>query len=149
WAQFNGNFLATLIAGIIASILLLVRPITWALEHEPVLIWAFFFGLIAASVFVCGKLVRKWGAAPVIWLLIGAAIAIFIGLVKPATVAGGLPFFFLAGALAICAMILPGISGSFILLLLGAYAPVMEAIKTFDLPIILVFVLGCIGGLMA
>ncbi len=149
WAQFNGNFLATLIAGIVASILLLVRPITWALEHEPVLIWAFFFGLIAASVFVCGRLVRKWGASPAIMLLIGAAIAIWIGLVKPATVAGGLPFFFLAGAIAICAMILPGISGSFILLLLGAYAPVMEAIKTFDLPIILVFVLGCIGGLMA
>lgn len=149
WRQVNGDFLATLVAGIGTSIVLLVRPITWALKEHPVLIWAFFFGLIATSVWLCGKLVRRWGAGPGIGLLIGAAIALFIGLAEPGTASDALPFYFMAGAIAICAMILPGISGSFILLLLGAYLPVMTAIKGLDLPVIIVFGAGCLFGLMA
>ncbi|MDQ3100071.1 MAG: DUF368 domain-containing protein [Bacteroidota bacterium] len=149
WRQFNGNFLATLLAGIFTSILLLVRPITWALENEPVLIWSFFFGLIVASVYLCGKLVKHWTALPWVGLLIGTIVAVVIGLMKAAPPTDSLIFFFFAGSVAICAMILPGISGSFILLLLGAYGPVMAALKSFDLPIILVFALGCLAGLMA
>lgn len=149
WRQFNGNFLATLLAGIFTSILLLVRPITWALENEPVLIWSFFFGLIAASVYLCGKLVKNWSALPWVGLLIGTVVAVVIGLLKAAPPTDSLIFFFFAGSIAICAMILPGISGSFVLLLLGAYGPVMAAVKGFDLPVILVFVLGCLAGLMA
>ncbi len=149
WKQINGDFLATLLAGIISSVLLLVRPITWALQHQPVLIWSFFFGLIAASVLVCGRLVRNWQLGPLIGLLLGTALAVAIGLMSVGSGSESLVFFFFAGALAICAMILPGISGSFILLLLGAYLPVMTALKALDLPIIVVFSAGCLFGLMA
>ncbi len=149
WEQVNGNFLATLLAGIFTSVLLLVRPITWALHHEPVLIWSFFFGLIAASVFLCGKLVRNWNVGPWIGLVLGTAFAVAIGLMSAGSGSTSLIFFFFAGAIAICAMILPGISGSFILLLLGAYLPVMTALKTMDLPIVAVFAFGCLFGLMA
>lgn len=148
WRTMNGGFLLTLVAGIFTSVLLLVRPITWALQHKPVLLWSFFFGLIAASVWLCGKMVRRWGVGPVIGLLIGTAIAVAIGMAHAGQGQESLWFFFLAGSIAICAMILPGISGSFILLLLGAYAPVMAAIKGFDLRIIVVFGAGCVAGLM-
>ncbi len=149
WRQFNGDLLATLLAGIITSVVLLVRPITWALEHQPVLIWAFFFGLIAASVYLCGALVKKWNTTPLVGLFAGTAVAVIIGLMQAAPAQNSMLFFFFAGSIAICAMILPGISGSFILLLLGAYAPVMAAIKGLDIPIILIFGGGCLAGLMA
>ncbi len=149
WRQINGDFLITLLAGIATGVLLLVRPITWALVHQPVMIWSFFFGLIVASVYLCGMLVRRWSVAPVVGLVIGTAIAFMIGMMNAAPTAGGLGFFFFAGMLAICAMILPGISGSFILLLLGAYSPVMEAIKEIDIAVIAVFGTGCVLGLMA
>lgn len=149
WRQINGDFLITLLAGIVTSILLLVRPITWSLKHHPVLIWSFFFGLIAVSVWLCGKLVKRWSPAPVVGMLMGTAIAVWIGVLEPGNASTSLAFYFGAGAVAICAMILPGISGSFILLLLGAYLPVMTAIKTFDLPVVTVFATGCLFGLMA
>lgn len=149
WKQINGDFLVTLLAGIATSILLLVRPITWAIAHHPVLIWSFFFGLIVASVWLCGKLVKQWSVGPVIGLVIGTAIAVVIGVVNAGTGSDSLLFVFFSGAIAICAMILPGISGSFILLLMGMYLPVMTALKTFDIPIIVVFATGCLLGLMA
>jgi len=149
WRQVNGGFLLTLVAGIVTSVLLLVRPITWALDHHPVLIWSFFFGLIAASVPLCGTLVRRWTLAPLVGLALGTGLAGAVGMLGEGSAPDSLPFYFLAGAVAICAMILPGISGSFILLLLGAYAPVMAALKGFDLPVIAVFVAGCATGLMA
>lgn len=149
WRQINGRFLVTLLAGIVSSVLLLVRPITWLLQEQPVLIWSFFFGLIAASVYVCGRKVRAWSFGPVAGFVFGTGAALFVGMSQAGTGGDGLPFFFMAGAIAICAMILPGISGSFILLLLGAYGPVMAAIKGFDLPVIAVFGAGCLVGLMA
>ncbi len=149
WRQVNGTFLVTLLAGIGTSIVLLVRPITWAIAHQPVLIWSFFFGLVAASVWLCGKQVRRWSASPVLGLLVGTAAAGAIAFTGGGTAPDHLAFYFFAGAIAICAMILPGISGSFILLLMGAYAPVMAAIKTFDLALISVFAAGCLLGLMA
>jgi putative membrane protein len=147
WLQVNGTFLVTLLAGIATSIVLLVRPITWALEHHPVLIWSFFFGLVAASVFICGRKVRRWAVLPIAGLLVGAAASAAISFSGVATAPDSLAFYFMAGAIAICAMILPGISGSFILLLMGAYMPVMNAIKTFDLAMIGVFAAGCVVGL--
>ncbi len=149
WRQINGNFLVTLLAGIATSIVLLVRPITWMLKNEPVLLWSFFFGLIGASVWLCGRLVRKWTVGPFIGFLIGTCAAIAVGLLNASPGSDGPLFFFLAGSVAICAMILPGISGSFILLLLGAYGPVLNAVKEFDLSIIVVFAAGCVVGLMA
>ena len=149
WKQVNGNFLATLLAGIATSILLLVRPITWAMEHEAVLLWSFFFGLVAASVWLCGRLVRAWSVGPFIGMVLGTVAAVAVGVMSAGTGSTSLWFYFVAGAIAICAMILPGISGSFILLLLGAYGPVMNALKGFDIPIIAVFIAGCLAGLMA
>lgn len=149
WRQFNGGFLLTLVAGIASSILLLVRPITWALEHEPVLLWSFFFGLIAASVWLCGKLVKQWSLAPWMGIAVGTSAAVAVGVMQAGTGSDSLLFYFAAGAIAICAMILPGISGSFILLLMGAYGPVMSALKGFDIPVIAVFITGCVAGLMA
>lgn len=149
WRQVDGGFLLTLGCGIVASVLLLARPVTWLLEHQPVLIWSFFFGLIAASVVLCGKRVRHWSPGPVLGLAAGTALAWTVGVLQPATAPESLVYYFLAGALAICAMILPGISGSFILLLLGAYLPVMQAIKSLDLVVIAVFGAGCVTGLMA
>lgn len=149
WKQVNGNFLATLLAGIATSILLLVRPITWAMEHEAVLLWSFFFGLVAASVWLCGRLVRAWSAGPFIGAVLGTVAAVAVGVMSAGSGSTSLWFYFVAGAIAICAMILPGISGSFILLLLGAYGPVMNALKGFDIPIIAVFIAGCVAGLMA
>ena len=149
WRQVNGDFLATLLAGIGTSLLLLVRPITWAIVHHPVLIWSFFFGLIVASVWLCGKLVKQWSLGPFVGLAIGTAIAVLIGVLNAGTGSDSLLFVFFSGAIAICAMILPGISGSFILLLMGMYLPVMNALKTFDVPVIVVFASGCLIGLMA
>ncbi|HPQ57441.1 MAG TPA: DUF368 domain-containing protein [Flavobacteriales bacterium] len=149
WRQFNGGFLLTLVAGIATSVLLLVRPITWLLEHQPVLIWSFFFGLIAASVLVCGRLVRHWTVGPLVGLVLGAGAAYAVGVLHAGNGSDSLWFYFLAGAIAICAMILPGISGSFILLLLGAYGPVMEAVKSFDLVVVGTVGLGAILGLMS
>lgn len=148
WRQINGTFLLTLLAGIGTSVVLLVRPITWALEHEPVLIWSFFFGLVFASVYICGRKVRRWNVASVVGFLVGTAAAGVIAFLGVATAPDSYLFYLMAGAVAICAMILPGISGSFILLLMGAYGPVMNAIKTFDLGLIAVFGAGCILGLM-
>lgn len=149
WRQVDGGFLATLLAGIATSVLLLVRPITWLLEHQPVLIWSFFFGLIAASVWLCGRLVRRWSLGPVAGLVLGTAVAGAISVLQPGSGPEHLLYFFFAGAIAICAMILPGISGSFILLLLGAYLPVMQAIKGLDVVVVTVFAAGCACGLMA
>jgi putative membrane protein len=149
WRQLNGDFLVTLLAGIGTSILLLVRPITWAIVHQPVLIWSFFFGLIAASVWLCGRLVKHWSLGPIIGLLIGTAIAVVIGVLNAGTGSDSYLFLFFSGAIAICAMILPGISGSFILLLMGMYLPVMSALKSFDIPVIVIFAAGCLFGLMA
>jgi putative membrane protein len=147
WVQVNATFLVTLLAGIGTSIVLLVRPITWALEHHPVLMWSFFFGLVAASVLICGKKVRRWSVGSIVGLLVGTAASAAIAFLGVATAPDSLAFYFMAGAIAICAMILPGISGSFILLLMGAYTPVMNAIKTFDLAMIGVFAAGCVTGL--
>ncbi len=149
WQQINGDFLATLLTGIVTSILLLVRPITWAIAHHPVLIWSFFFGLIAASVWLCGRLVKHWSIGPFLGLLVGTAIAVIIGLLNAGTGSDSYLFLFFSGALAICAMILPGISGSFILLLLGMYLPVMTGLRSFNVPLILIFASGCLFGLMA
>lgn len=149
WRQVNGGFLVTLLAGILTSVVLLVRPITWLIDHRPVLIWSFFFGLILGSILLMGRQVRHWTLGVIAGAVVGTLTAWFIGAAQAGQGGESLAFFFMAGAIAICAMILPGISGSFILLLLGAYAPVMDAIRSFDVRVVAVFGAGCIMGLMA
>lgn len=147
WKAVNGNFLLALVTGIAISIFSLAKLITWLLETHPILVWSFFFGLVLASTWFVSKDIRKWDWKTILCFLIGAAIALFITIATPAETPNGLWFIFLSGAIAICAMILPGISGSFILVLLGKYYYIMDAVKSFDIPIMLVFICGAAIGI--
>ena len=126
----------------------LARGISWLLENHPVPLWAFFFGLILASALVLIRQVPAWTFLRSLWLVIGTGVALTIALSPIVGFAGGLTGVFLAGFIAICAMILPGISGSFILVLLGMYATILAAITQFDLTVLVVFAAGAGSGLM-
>lgn len=149
WQHINGNFLITLGAGIAVSILSLSRLVLWLLEHQPILLWSFFFGLILASIWSVGKNIKKWQPGRVSMFAIGAFIAWWITSVSPASTPETWWFIMLSGAVAICAMILPGISGSFILLLLGKYKFILGAIKALNIKVIAVFSIGMAGGILA
>ena len=142
WEHVNGRFLLALLLGIATSIFSLARVISWVLQHYPVPLWAFFFGLILASALVLLRQVGQWNAGRVLSLLVGAAVALTIALSPAASLNVGLAGVFLSGFLAICAMILPGISGSFILVLLGMYSTVLVAVKSLDLLFLAVFAVG-------
>ncbi len=149
WQHINGNFLLAVFSGILLSIFSLARIISWLLEVYPKLVWAFFFGLIIASALHVGKKIDRWSTGPIISLILGAAIAAFITIATPATTPESWWFIFLSGSIAICAMILPGISGSFILLLLGKYEYMLNVIKNFDIATILIFAMGCVVGIIS
>ena len=148
WQHVNGGFLLALLLGIATSIFSLARLISWVLEHHPVPLWAFFFGLILASAVVLLRQIEGWTPARVLCLLAGAGAAGWIAFAPTASLDAGLVGVFLSGFLAICAMILPGISGSFILVLLGMYGTVLAAVKSLDLLFLLVFILGAGAGLL-
>ncbi len=150
WTQLNGNFLAALFIGIGISIISLAKAIKWMLENEPVMLWSFFFGLVLASIIYVGKQITKWNVGVFLVLVFGAAIAYYITTLTPMISENSSPWFlFFAGALAICAMILPGISGAFILVLMGAYKPVLEAVNSRDIFTIAIVGLGAIVGLLS
>tara|TARA_R110001592_G_scaffold120589_1_gene325169 strand:+ start:15850 stop:16767 length:918 start_codon:yes stop_codon:yes gene_type:complete len=149
WNHVNGNFLVALLLGIGISIASLAKLITYLLTHHDILLWSFFFGLIISSIYLVGKTIKKWDAKKIIALLIGTAIAFYITILPPMENPDALWFVFLSGAIAICAMILPGISGSFILLLLGSYELVLSAIRDVKLSVIAVFGVGCVVGLLS
>ncbi len=149
WKQVNGNFLFALLTGIGISVVSLAKLLSWLLEHQPILLWSFFFGLVVASIIFVGKQVQKWHIQTIVSLLIGAVIAFFITQLQPVTGANPTAFYLiLSGALAISAMILPGISGSFILVLLGSYHVVLNAVHQRELKTIALFGLGAIVGLL-
>ncbi|MEH6588704.1 MAG: DUF368 domain-containing protein [Halioglobus sp.] len=148
WQHVDGGFMLALLAGIACSILTLARLVSWLLETHPVPLWAFFFGLILASALVLLRQVDSWHASRLLALILGVAVAVGIALAPITGLPTGLSMVFLSGFLAICAMILPGISGSFILVLLGMYSTVLAALKSFDLMFILVFALGAVAGLL-
>ena len=148
WEQVNGHFLLPLLLGVVTSIFSLAQLVSWILTHYPVPLWAFFFGLILASALVLLQSVQQWRATRMLCLVVGTAIALSIALSPSVGLEMGYGGVFLAAFLAICAMILPGISGSFILVLLGMYSAVLLAIKSLDLTFILVFMAGAICGLM-
>lgn len=145
----NGKFLLSLFAGIIISVFSLARLMKYLLEFHPIPLWSFFFGLILASAIYILKGLDKWSVQNIISLLVGVACAAFICLASPAQTPDALWFVFLSGAIAICAMILPGISGSFILLLLGKYAFVMTAVTELNIPVLAVFAAGCAIGIIS
>ena len=149
WKQLNGNFILALLTGIIISFASFMRLAKYLIEQHPILIWSFFFGLIVVSIYFVAKQITKWNLATTIALIIGAIAAYYItGL--PSLAANSNPYYLLfAGALAICAMILPGISGSFILVILGAYKTLSDAFHDFDLKKIALFATGAIVGLLS
>ena len=148
WRAINGWFLVSLGAGILVSIFSLSRLMKYLLEYHPVQLWSFFFGLILASAIYILKGLDKWSLKNIISLLAGVAVAAYICIASPAQTPDALWFVFLSGAIAICAMILPGISGSFILLLLGKYAFIMGAVTELNIPVLLVFAAGAGIGIV-
>jgi putative membrane protein len=148
WKELNGNFLLAVFSGIGISIISLAKLITYLLKTYPHLVWGFFFGLIVASVWVVLKKMKKITAIPVLMMVAGTVIAYWITTLKPSQADVSLGFVFLSGAIAICAMILPGISGSFILLLMGMYSYILEAVKEVKILTLSVFAAGCLVGLL-
>ncbi len=150
WKQLNGNFLLALFIGIFISIISLAKAIKYLLENQPILLWSFFFGLVLASIIYIAKQITKWNVISIIALVLGAFLAYYITTLNPLVSEGSSSLYILfAGAIAICAMILPGISGSFILVLLGAYKPVLDAVNDRDFKTILIFMVGAVVGLLS
>ena len=149
WKAVNGNFLLSLVGGILISVLTLARIIEYLLVNHPILIWSFFFGLIIGSAIFVSRSIEKWNIGTFISLLAGIAIAWIITSFTPAETTEAYWFIFLSGALAICAMILPGISGSFILLLLGKYQFILSALNEGRISIIAVLLTGALTGIIA
>ena len=149
WKKVNGNFLLALFSGILISIFSLARLISWLIDNHKLLVWAFFFGLIAASAIFLWKQIKKDKLISLVFLIIGASITFYITLVSPASTPDSLIYVFGAGCIAICAMILPGISGSFILLLLGKYEFILGAVNELKLDVLAVFAAGCAVGLVS
>ena len=149
WTQLNGNFLLALFLGIFISLFSLATVVSWLLENEPVLLWSFFFGLVAASVFFVGREIENWNAGAIFALVAGAAIAYYITTLPPSGNSDSLPYLFLSGALAVCAMILPGISGAFILVLLGSYKTILDAVHERNITLIVIVGAGAIFGLLS
>lgn len=149
WGALNGNFLLSLVIGIALSIISLARVIKHLLENQPILIWSFFFGLVLASIIYVAKQITKWRPGTIFLLVAGALAAYFITTLTPQDANPSYPYVFLSGALAICAMILPGISGSFILLLLGMYKPVLDAINDKNVVLLITLISGAVVGLLS
>jgi len=149
WRQLNGSFLLALFIGIGISILSLAKLMEWLLINKPIFLWSFFFGLVIASILFIGKQITKWNIATIVMFLIGTVLAFYITSLPVLSTNESSWFLFLAGALAICAMILPGISGAFILVLLGAYQPVLEALNNRDIKTIAIIGAGAIVGLLS
>lgn len=147
WKKINGNFLISVIAGIGISIFSLAKLMTWLLENHPIYIWSFFFGLIIASSVLVAKEIKKWNIFTVISLILGAVIAYGITVMTPSETPNSWWFIILSGAIAICAMILPGISGAFILLLMGKYTYILGAVSTFNIGVLLLFAIGAVAGI--
>ena len=149
WRIAHANFLLILFSGILISVFSFAGLITWLLETQPIALWSFFFGLILVSCYVVARDIQRWNWSRWLFFLLGAGFAWWITVAEPVTWGHDPLSLFMAGAIAICAMILPGISGSFILLLMGLYPTILLAVKQLDLSVLLVFAGGCLFGLLA
>jgi len=149
WKKINGDFLIILFGGILLSVFSLARLLRWLMENQPVLIWSFFFGLIIASAIVVTRKIKEWKPSTVFGLIIGTVAMYLITRTTPATTTDAYWYIFITGALAICAMVLPGISGAFILLILGKYQFILAAVSEFNIPVLIVFGLGIVSGLLS
>jgi putative membrane protein len=142
-------FLFSVFAGIAVSILSLAKLLQYLFEYYPVLLWAFFFGLILASVLFIGKKIKKWNPGTVTIFLLGVAIAVVITFLKPASENSSALYLFICGVIVICSMILPGLSGSFVLIILGNYFLLLQAVTTLNFSILIPMGIGCVVGLIA
>lgn len=149
WEHINGSFLLTLFAGISISFLSLARFMTYLIEEHPIQLWSFFFGLIIISALMILREIKKWDYITAINLIAGTVIAYYITILTPASTPENMFFLFLSGMIAICAMVLPGISGSFLLLMLGKYEYIFNAIKEYNFGVLTPFALGCIVGILS
>lgn len=149
WKAINGNFILALGVGMLLSIITLARIISDLLQSNPVAVWAFFFGLVAASIPLVARRAEVWNAKA--WFTFGlGAVAAFLVTELPVVEDPGADWYlFISGAVAICAMILPGVSGSFILLLMGSYLTVLDAVNDRDFLKIAVFAAGAVFGLLS
>ena len=142
------GFLLPLGAGILTAIFTLARGLSWLLEHYPVAVWSFFFGLVLSSAVIVGRRISEWDVSAAAWLLLTTAVAFGVVGLVPLHTPETLPYIFLCGVIAICAMVLPGISGSFILVLLGKYHYVLAAVGRMDLIVLGVFTAGTATGII-
>lgn len=145
----NGTFLLSLFLGILTSIFTLSKLITYLMDEHPVPLWSFFCGLILISAFVILKGIERWHLGVVIAIIIGTVAAYFVTELPPVSSPEAIWFTFLSGAIAICAMILPGISGSFLLLILGKYETILNAVSERDIITLGVFASGCLVGILS
>lgn len=149
YTRMNGNFLLSLVLGIMTSIFALSRVITYLMEAHPIPLWSFFSGLILVSAFLILKETKKWNFVIVVSIAIGTAFAWWVTNLPPTTTPDAPWFTFVAGAIAICAMILPGISGSFVLLILGQYERILQAVMDKDFFTLALFASGCLVGILS
>ncbi|WP_130274274.1 DUF368 domain-containing protein [Cecembia calidifontis] len=149
WKHINGRFLLTLLAGILTSIFTLSKIISYLMEEHPIPLWSFFSGLIVISALIILRDIKRWNWGVILAIILGTVSAYLITGLPPIGSPDALWFVFVAGAIAICAMILPGISGSFLLLILGQYERVLQAVNQKDLITLGLFALGCIIGLLS
>ena len=149
WQHINGSFLVALFGGILISILTVSRVVLFLLDNHPILLWSFFFGLILAAVWSVIRHIEKWKVSILVAFLLGVVSAFYVTTITPTTIETSNTIVFLSGMIAICAMILPGISGSFILLLLGMYAPMLTAVKELQYITLSIFAAGCVTGLLS
>lgn len=149
WKQLNGNFIIALLIGIAISFVTFMQLAKFLIENHPVFIWSFFFGLIIASILYIGKQIKTWNNKIILAMILGGSLAYYITTIPPLANNENPYFLFIAGAIAICAMILPGISGSFILLILGAYKTLSDAIHDYNFKHIFIFIGGAIVGLLS
>lgn len=149
WGAVHGTFLLWLALGVLVSIFSLAKLMTWLLAHHPVQTWAFFFGLIIVSAAYMLADIKGWKLRDALFLAAGIGLGVVICTLSPTETTDARWFLALCGAIAICTMILPGISGSFILVILGKYDCIMEAISSLNIPVLLVFGIGCVLGILA
>lgn len=145
---FNWRFLLALGAGIATAVLSLAKILEWLLTNQPVYVWSFFFGLVVASVVTVSKKVKNWNPIIFAWFIIGTIGAYWLVGAVPTQTPNTWWFYILSGAIAICAMILPGISGSFILVLLGKYHTILQAVSNFEFGTLFLVAIGCVFGLL-
>ncbi len=149
WRHINGRFLLPVLTGIAIAIFSLARLMTYLLSNHPIAIWSFFFGLIIASALLVAQQIGHWNWKTLLSFAVGAVAAWWITVATPAETPDDWWFVMLSGAIAICAMILPGISGAFILLLLGKYQYIMQAVGDLNIPVMAVFIVGAAAGIIS